>query len=248
MAEDSTDRLTFLLEIAQEHAPYLTSIRHWHNLKIAREKETYWIKDFTQSQIDSIEVKSIPFKQLYTLQNNLLFPDGSKLPVKRMATSLLWTPLERGLPVTLPVYNHNFFGLQEKLPVKLAPSELEQPCFGLLTSTESLSAYAQTAPAIRLQNLDWVILNQVNALVLGTPTVPISGATFWKRNSHLLPTGYDFELSILADVIQESINPEEEHWVLWSEDGTYSFIEKSQLQPLSISSVRLSLNVKPMPS
>ncbi|MGV3539949.1 MAG: hypothetical protein ACO1OQ_09070 [Rufibacter sp.] len=245
MAENPSNHLSFLLEIAKEHAGYLTQIRHWGNLKIAHEKDTYWIKDFTQSQIESVEVKSIPFKQLYSLQNHLLFPYGSHLPVRRMTSHLLWTPMERGLPVTLPSYNHNFFGLQEKLQIKLVPSEQEQQPVGLLSSLATLTIYTETAPAIRLQKQVWVILNQQDALILGSPLLPIQGKALWSMGSHLLPTGYEFELPALAEVIQEKINGEQRHWVLWQADSSYSLVEKELLQSLSISSVRLSLKAEP---
>ncbi|KAA3440710.1 hypothetical protein [Rufibacter hautae] len=241
MAENPSNHINFLLEIDQEHLSDLVQIRSWFNLKIAHEGRTYWVKDFTQQQLESLEVKSIPFKKLYSLQNNLLFPYGSKLPSKRLPSALLWTPLERGLPVTLPAYNHNYFGLQEKIQVKLVPADIEQPDFGLVVSLATLSAYVQTAPAIRLQNLSWLILKPEAALVLGTPLLPVPGRSYWQRGSHLLPTGYDFELPVLQEVIQQKINPEQEEWVFWQPNGSYSFITKAQFRPLTISSVRLSV-------
>jgi hypothetical protein len=241
MAENPSNHINFLLEIDQEHLSDLVQIRSWFNLKIAHEGRTYWVKGFTQQQLESLEVKSIPFKKLYSLQNHLLFPYGSKLPSKRLPSALLWTPLERGLPVTLPAYNHNYFGLPEKIQVKLVPADVEQPDLGLMVSLAMLSAYAQTAPAIRLQNLSWLILKPDTALVLGTPLLPVPGRSFWQRGSHLLPTGYDFELPVLHEVIQQKINPAQEEWVLWQPDGAYSLITKAQFRPLTISSVRLSV-------
>lgn len=243
MAEDPSNHLTYVLEIAQQHQAYLGQIRHWSNLKIALDAETYWIKDLTQNQIASVEIKSIPFKHIYSLKEYKLFPVGSHLPLKKMPSSLLWTPIERGLPVTLPSFNHNYFGIQEKIEIQISLSAAEKEPFAMITSLDKLKKYIETASAIRLKNLTWTILEDSKALILGTPLLPIQGDTFWKDDDFLMPTGFDFDINILTTVIKQKIFTENEAWIIWNKESSYFSIEKSYFQPLSISSFRLSIMV-----
>src|ERR1035437_2347122 len=101
MAENPSEYLTYVLAIEKKHEDFLGQIRHWSNLKIATNEGTLWIKNLTQKQIGSLEIKSIPFAQIYVLNENLLFPLGSNLPSLKLP-SLLWTLINRGLPISLP--------------------------------------------------------------------------------------------------------------------------------------------------
>ena len=240
MATHSANGLVYIIEIEQQHLDYLGQIRHWTNAKIATDKNTYWIKDLTTNQINSLEIKSIPFKMIYKLIDQKLFLLDGLLPVKKMPSSLLWTPLEKGLPLSLPAYNFNYFGLEQQLSIKLVATENEQQAFAILSSLETLAAYINTVAAIRLKPLSWIIIEK-EALIFGTPILPIQGKTFWKRNNTLLPTGYDFEFHLLATLMEKKIN-DNNSYILWNEDASYLSIDKNAVKPLSLSSFRLTLN------
>jgi hypothetical protein len=238
MAVDSANGLNYFLSLPAQHKDLLYSIRHWQNLKIAFDEDLVWVKELNFFQVNSIEVKSIPFKELYYLSENRLFPKGSLLPGTNVP-SLLWTPIERGLPIERPSYNHNYFGITEKIKIRLKPSEKEQEAFGLLVSMDTLSAYLETAPAIRLKNLSWVLIDD-NSLILGFPLLPLQGSVYWRRDNFLLPVGFDFEFPILSDVINNFLSDDSNYWVVWSAENRFLKINKQSLKPLSISSFRLS--------
>jgi hypothetical protein len=243
MATNTENHINYILEIDKQHLNYLGQIRHWNNLKIAKDGNEYWIKDITEIQLNSLEIKSIPFVRIYKLVQQKLFPLESLLPTKKIPSSLLWTPLEKGLPLTLPSYNFNFFGLEQVVSTQIIPSEHEYEAVALLVPIKDLSAYINTAPSIRFKSLNWVIIED-NALILGTPLLPIQGKTFWKRGDALLPTGYDFEFHLLSELINNQINPENKYWSLWNEQSDYFLIDKTLFQPLSLSSFRLSISQK----
>lgn len=239
MAENTSDHLTYVLHIEAKYLDFLAQIRHWHNLKVAPEKEFLWLKDFTKEQINSLEVNTIPFKTLYYLKQASLFPLGSNLPSMKISSNLTWKPIASFLKVTLPKFNNNYFGLNEKVSIELVPSDLEQEPFALFTSIALLKNYIETAPNIRLKPLSWVIVEQDQALIIGKPLLPIRGKTFWQHNNMLLPTGFNFKFKLLADTISESFT-DNTAWLIWNKDNTYYTIKKDDFEKLSLSSFRLS--------
>lgn len=240
MAENPSNGVTWILEIDQQHLEYLAPIRHWQQLRLAADQGICWIRGLTEEQLDTHEVRSIPFKRIFYEKDNRLFPAGSLLPVRRMPTSLLWTPLERSLPLSLPSFNHNYFGIHDPVAVRLAASDVQQPSTALLTPLVGLEQYVLTAPAVRLQPLNWVIIGS-QALVLGAPLLPLPGDTWWRKDHSLMPAGYDFEWDMLATLAEENLTDGGTHWLLWDKDGGYLPIPMAQCQPLSRSSMRLTM-------
>ncbi|MBF7090778.1 hypothetical protein IUY40_04380 [Flavobacterium sp. ALJ2] len=231
----------YFLEIKKEHNHFLGSIRHWDNLKVAFETDTIWIKDFSLEQIDAAEIQQIPYKTIYELKDNLLFEKGKLLPSRKLPSGLLWTPILRALPVSLPKFNHNFFGIDQKLKIVLKPSEDIKEAFALLVDYDELKLYIESAPKYRLEPLQWVVIDK-SALIIGNPLLPIQGSTYWVDNNFLIPTGYNFEWFALTKTLQEKLNPSEENIILWNTDNSYSIIPKTHIKQLSISSFRLTFS------
>jgi len=243
MAADLSKDVIYLLEIGRPHLDYLGPVRHWGQLRIAASPEGYWVRGLTAEQLESTEIRSIPFKKLYYQyedQPQLLFPYGGAVPVKKLPSTLLWTPLEKAMPLEYPSYNHNYFGLSEKLTIRLVPSVQEEETVALLMPMLQLEAYIQTAPAVRLEPLLWVIIDD-QALVLGKPLLPLPGKSYWRRGNHLLPAGLDFEWSVLAETLDRELNPDGDCWLVWDEITGYLLVQKMECRPLSISSFRLSI-------
>ncbi len=240
MAENSSKNLNWILEIDQQRIDYLAPIRHWSDLKMAVDQGLCLVKGFTAEQLEMPEIRSIPFKRLFYEKENRLYPSGSLLPVKRMSTTLLWMPLERGLPLRIPSFNHNYFGIDQRLIVRLIPSAIPQPSFAMLISLDILGHYIHSAPAIRLQGLSWILVDE-KALVLGSPLLPLPGETWWRKDSSLLPSGYDWEWSVLSIRPGGDLDSGDDQWLLWDRNGSYMPVPKTQCQSLSLSSFRLTM-------
>jgi len=231
----------YFLEIKKEHKDFLGSIRHWDNLKLAFQTDTIWIKDFSSEQLNSAEIQQIPYKVVFELKHNLLFEKDKLLPAKKLPSGLLWSPILRALPISLPKFNHNYFGMDQKLKVVLIPSENIKEAFAMIVGFDELKSYIESAPKYRLEALNWVIIEK-NILIIGQPLLPIQGATLWFEDNFLLPTGYDFEWFSLTEMLQEKLNPSGENIIIWNTDNSYSVIPKKTIKPLSISSFRLTFS------
>ncbi|WP_394773512.1 hypothetical protein [Flavobacterium sp.] len=231
----------YFLEIKKEHKDLLGSIRHWDTLKVAFVTNMIWIKDFSLEQINTAEIQQIPYKKVYELKENLLFEKDKILPSKKLPSGLLWSPILRALPVSLPNFNHNFFGIDQKLQMVLKPSENVKEAFAMIVNFDEFKPYIEQAPKFRLEPLNWIVIDE-KILITGKPLLPIKGKTYWLNHDFLIPTGYDFEWFALTKTLQEKLNPTQENIILWNEDNSYSQIPKQNIKPLSISSFRLTFS------
>jgi hypothetical protein len=236
MAKNTPNDLTYFLALDAANEHYLGALRSWENLKMAHNDSLIWIKDLRWDQIDSIEVKTIPHKTIYYARDNKLFPLHSLLPEKNVP-ALLWTPIERAIPLTLPSLNHNYFGLEQRVNVRLIAANQEEPACALVVDIESLQTYLFDAAEIRLQHLQWVVINQQQALIMGTPVLPMHGMAYWEKNDFLIPAGYDFEFHSLHRAVDNLVNSTGENRVIWNENGSYFLVRKNDFRPLSKSSL-----------
>lgn len=238
MASDTSDGIKFLISIDIKSIDYLHSIYGWDHLMVGKQDGEMWVKGFTEAELSAVEVKSIPNVKRFFIQNGKLYPIGKLLPVGN-EPSLLWTPIKRGIFLELPIKNNNLFDVESDLQIKIASSKKEHKSNILMVDFLELSDYIESASSIRLRPLLWSMIGS-KALVLGLPMLPIPGDTFWKSGSHILPAGFDFEMPILAPLLDSKINPAKEFDIIWSIDGSYSLIAKSGYVNLTRSSVRLT--------
>lgn len=244
MAKDSSNSLKeFWAELPRADEDFLGSIRDWKNIQIALEDDVIWLKGFTDEQAVSSDILQLPNFLLYELREGLLFRKDALVPSKKVRTALLWTPIDKVLKLTFPISNNNFFGIDEKIEVKLKPIEEEQPAIALLSSISEIKDIIITLPKFKLEKIDWIIVDD-KALFIGIPLLSLPGKTFWTKNNHLLPTGFDFEFKYLSSLLQKKHNESQEQWLLWNEDGSYLNINKNDLQKLSVSSFRLTEKAK----
>ena len=243
MAKNASNNVEYYVVIAEKNREDLANIRHWDNLKIGYLGDDIWIKNFDYVQINALEIKSLPAKTIYFAREGKLFLQNSPLP-SRNIPSAMWTNIDRALPIKIPTFNHNYFGIKEKISLNLVPSDVEKQAVGMMTSVQNVQKYLETAPEIRLKNLKWTIINSNKIFLLGHPILPILGEVFWRHNDFLIPAGYDFDLKILMDELAVAINPQAQYWLIWREDSTYFKVKKTELAALSLGSFRRTLNNK----
>ena len=240
MAKDSSGGIKeFWAELPKVDEDFLGSIRDWKNIHIASDDEVIWLKGFTDEQAVSPEIQQLPNVLMYELRNGLLFRLNALVPTKKMRTALLWTVIDKALKLNFPISNNNFFGIDEKVQVRLKPSEEEQPAIALLSSISEIKDRIIEIPKFKLEKLDWIVIND-QALFMGNPLLSFRGKTYWSKDNHLLPTGFDFEFKNMSLLLQRKYNATQEQWLLWKEDGSVLHLNKDDFRKLSVSSFRLT--------
>lgn len=238
MEQNSTERINYLARIPRGRMEQLKAIRHWRGVKMAMQDKYVWLKGFSGKDLQDVALRSLYGLELFEQKGDYLYYLEAHL-AEAKAPHLLWTPIEKGLPVEKPLPNPNYFGLSSQITIQLQATEQEKSPFGVLTSMEQLADYLVGASSVRLKSLDWTILNQQQALILGTPLLPIPGQTFWRLHQHLIPTGWHFNYPSLAKSLQAQ-TASNGQWMLWHKDASYTLIEQQATMPLRRSSFRLS--------
>lgn len=240
MAEDSSKRLKeFWAEIPRADEDFLGSIRDWKNIQIAVDDDTIWLKGFTDEQAIASEIQQLPDFILYELRDGLLFRKEALVPSKKMRTALLWIPIDKALQLSLPPSNQNYFGIHEKVQIKLRESNEEQPAIALLSNIAEIKESIIALPKFKLEKIKWILLGD-KALFIGVPLLSFPGKTYWTKDRHLLPAGLDFEFKNVSILLQQKYNKESEGWLLWDENGSSLLIKEADFRPLSVSSFRLT--------
>ncbi|WP_431611913.1 hypothetical protein [Chryseobacterium sp. 'Rf worker isolate 10'] len=240
MAEDSSKRLKeFWAEIPRADEDFLGSIRDWKNIQIAVDNDTIWLKGFTEEQAAASEIQQLPDFILYELRDGLLFRKEALVPSKKMRTALLWIPIDKALQLSLPPSNQNYFGIHEKVQIKLRESNEEQPAIALLSNIAEIKESIIALPKFKLEKIKWILLGD-KALFMGVPLLSFPGKTYWTKDRHLLPAGLDFEFKNVSILLQQKYNKESEGWLLWDENGSSLLIKEADFRPLSVSSFRLT--------
>ena len=241
MEKNTTSGITYFIKISKAHKTDLLQIRHWSQLKVALDQEdNYWVSNLNEENITNVAVTTLPHKTLFYEKDNLLFLLGHNTPECKAPSQLLWSPINSALPLEYPVLNHNYFGMSHTVVPKLISSNEAQETKALLTTISHLERYITTAPKFRLESLRWIVLNQTQVLIYGTPIVPIPGTTYWEKDDFLFPSGYCLEFQITLPLLKKQLNPTNERFILWDDDGNIITLPKDHFKPLSISSFRLT--------
>ena len=237
MEKSTAYSVDFFASINANGYQQLSNLRTWTHLEMGQEENTIWLKNFSLEQINSSTLLQLPFVKRYYEMNGKLFRYDQLLP-ERETPKINWQFINVETALTLPAYNFNFFGLSEKIKIKIVDSDQERSTAAVITTFPMLIEYLSSAPAIRYKHLKWVLINYQDVFLLGTPLLPIPGKSYWQNGASFLPAGYDFEISMLRNMITEKLKVSENKIVVWNEKGNYFFINREDLNFLDLAAVR----------
>ena len=240
MESNARDGVKYFLKLPNRFQDNIAAIYNWQHLLVGNEGGVIWIHGFSLEEINKVEVKSIPSIQRFYSQKGKLFPLGHALPV-RNEPALLWTPIQRAIPIDLPKKNHNYFGLESKIKIAVTKSNAEQPASVLRIKTIDLQKHLETISSLRLRPLQWTLMGE-DAFVFGNPMLPLPGVTYWMKAEFIIPAGYELSPPLITKIINNKINRNRENYILWTLDGSYQLIPKTGLNQLSRSSFRATFS------
>jgi len=233
-----------LLEIDESGIDFLGPIRHWPHLSMTAAGGIIWVRGLRPDDLGHRALRGIPHARVLYLRDDHLYPENALVPIKKLPPGIIWRPLSKGLPLSFPSFNHNYFGIGERMAIRLVTSTEESPAVALLILVEALRSYAITASAVRLRHLHWVVLGR-EALVIGTPMLPLPGRAFWQLGAHLLPVGYTFEFPILAETLGRRLCRQTGDRVFWGQDGSCLVLAQADVVPMSLGSIRMTVAILP---
>lgn len=241
MEGDAGNGVEYWLSIDQKFEEVLFKLRDWSHLKIAREDAFTWIKGFSASEVNSVQVLSLPSASRYYIKEAKLIPCGQRLP-DRVAPSLLWTPIQRGLKVSLPSQNFNYFGISQTHEITVIPSDQEVAVVATVLDLNSLAEYVSNAPSVRLENLNWTVLDSQKAIVIGRPILPIMGDDYYQNDNFLIPVGWKFKHENMTRLYGQALAEGLHFWYLISNENKLYKIKKSNFNHLNRGAVKSTIS------
>ncbi len=240
MEVDARNGLEYWLSIDQSLRDSLFNLRTWNHLKVATENDLVWIRGCSLAEIESTKVLSLPSVERYYLKEAKLYLYGCRLPA-RVEPSLLWTPIQRGLKLNLPKQNFNYFGVNQAHTIEIIPSEKEYAIDATMVDLKALQSYVYSAPRIRLKPLHWTILNNKEALIVGTPLLPLQGADYYRIGCFLISGGWKLKFENMVNLYEAAMPDPANFWYLIKTDNKISKLNKGDFSPLNKGSVQQSL-------
>lgn len=216
----------------------LGSIRTWPDLLVALSGDEIWVRGIPVESTD-IQLRKLPILHTYLADfDGRLFLPGKQTPhntLKRMTWEALTSFLTVELPVSaLPGKN------RQTLSVKLAPAPQTAEPAAIITNLAYWKAYADDAPLIRLQELNFAVCASEEVLVIGAPMPSLPGKAFVLRNNLLLPAGYDFEPLAAGAFIATQFAADKGAMILFHPDGQWERIPMHCFVQATRSAIRLT--------
>lgn len=243
MANITGNDIEYWLSVNILYNKSVYDLRNWAHLKLAVDGNLIWIRGFKEGDLVSTKVLQIPSIKRYYLRGAHLIPFGKQLPAL-IEPNLIWSPIQRALKISLPKENFNYFGINQTYKIALVPSTEVRPITATIVSLKTLETYLYTALPFRLQNLEWTILNKEEALIIGTPILPIQGQDLYKDACFLLPAGKKLQYSNMVNVYETALGDSAEYWYLAEEHGSFQKLRKADFTPLSKGSFTKTLAYK----
>ncbi|NJC27103.1 hypothetical protein [Neolewinella antarctica] len=232
MADHAGDHVEYWVAAPARYVQSLYALRKWPGLKMATADGLIWLRGFSREGVESVNVVSIPLLKRYYLLETRLYPLGKSLPAL-VEPSLLWTDPQRGLKITLPEENFNYFGVARAHRLSLVPSEIQRAVTATVVSLPTLGEYLYDAPRVRLAPLRWTVLEGERALLIGTPLLPIRGQDYYIRACFLIPAGWALRFASMANSYQEALGDGHEYWYILNEKGERYKLRRSDFNHLS---------------
>lgn len=228
-----------ILKIDIKDADALAAVRCIDGLQAAVQDQYIWLSGISSlAEMDS-RLKQLPVKSTFIVdEQDHLFLPGGLTPVDKLK-SLQWLPLNEFIKVDMPVA-----ALPGKtsgqVAIRLIVSDQEKAGEAIITTLNIWKVYAETAPAVRLQAIQFAVSESGAVLIIGSPLPPLPGKEYWMDEGILLPCGYEFEIPLAATFVKNRMNKNNDTVIVFDTAGNWLQIDKAFFVQGKRSAVRLT--------
>jgi len=217
----------------------LGCLREWPNVEVCEEDDQLvWLRGPHLEERLLLALRSLLGCQIFrSLEDGQLVPENATLPQGHVPHGR-WTSLQRWLTISVPTKRFAA-PIESKVAISLARSaRIEMPSLLRISMTE-WSSYANTAPQLRLERLQFAASHQ-QAILVGEPLPPIRGDTFYVRQGVAVPVGFDWQPALDARVLRRAFGLGEGDIALLLPEGGCCVIRSDQFCGATRSAVRLT--------
>lgn len=181
--------------------------------------------------------RDVPWSGRYELQDDgTIREPGHHLPAGGLPTSE-WHPLAESLRVARPALVREGFP-PPPITLALAPcAEWREPGMIKLPA-EAWLAFAETAPAIRLDRLRFALIEAGTAFVTGDPLPSLPGARYVVRDGIATPAGFTWTPRVGAATVRAALRLGDEETVVFLPERACLRIPARAWQPAARAIIR----------
>jgi hypothetical protein len=179
-----------------------------------------------------------PAARFAVLPDGSLIPLGRSLPQGRLPPDASWSPLA---DLTRPRLASAALPAAGAVPVALTlvRTSGDAPATVLVTPLTALAAYADSAPAVRLERLRFAA-DAARAVVWGDPLPPLPGDRYTERAGVAAPCGFDWRPRIDPPSLRRLIGLAEGDLALLDAAGAWQYVPAASFVRARRSAVRFT--------
>lgn len=224
-------------EIEKRFARELGQLRLVPSVESAETEESYWLRGSSQIEEAQLVLSTIPHVRIYHIEaGDGLRPVGLRLVAKPLPT-MTFLPLSKTVAVELPRAAYPVSRMAS-VPVSLVRSDQEQRSMLLETTLEVWSAYASSAPQVRLNCWAFAVTSEGRVLVRGEPLPPLRGQRYWMSDGVAIPIGWTCHPVIAGPVLAKVLDGRGGDLILLNVDGSMESIPADSFVRATRSAVR----------
>jgi hypothetical protein len=241
------------IQLARQDAAALAALRLIPGVEVGEDGATIWLRSKTADENLSAKLAGLPALARYEwLASNQLRAMDQRIPSTQLP-NLRWLPITEWLKVEAPTAalpgildlpaaskpsedgQPATFNLQ---PLTLVRSSIENEPELLLTTIDEFTRFAEAAPQVRLDRLQFAANADGSVLVRGLPLPPLPGKRFALHGAVAVPAGYSWHPAVSAEVLASRFGITGDTLILWYDDGTFTRLHSEQFVPASRSALR----------
>jgi MoxR-vWA-beta-propeller ternary system domain bpX2 len=230
--------------LPQESLPALGPLRRVSGVTACERREGVWLQGPAADVELEAALRALPGGRRYTvLADGQLVAAGTRVPHGYLPEGP-WLPLPEWFGVRLdPASLAGRPG--PGILLQLVPSSKFREAAVLLTTLDAWSAYAGTAPQIRLDRWSFALSDAGEVIVRGTPLPPIRGLAFVESEGIAVPAGWTWTPLVDAAVLRDLLGLEPGDLALLRPDGPWDRLPADVFVRATRSAVRLTSAADP---
>jgi hypothetical protein len=198
-----------------------------------------WVRgDEAGEEVERALDRVAPAARFSVLPDGALVPRGRLLPDAYLPTEMKWLPLSELLrPVPPPAALPGV--LTSRAGLALVRSSEERAANVLVTTLQAFAAYADGAPAVRLERLRFAADGE-RALIWGDPLPPLPGDRYAECAGVAAPCGYTWRPALDAGSLARALGLTDGELALLATDGTWQRVPAASFVRARRSAVRFT--------
>lgn len=237
---EKTAELTrcWVVRIRRDDAEAVARLRMKVGVEAAFSGDDVWLRGEGEGVLKDLADQ--PVLQVFETEDHvLLHPPGERIPTDRLPSGLVWRSLAEvsqpvGLQTSLPSV------VNQKLTLKLVRCAEPGTVNLLRLELSELVRWAEDAPAIRLEGLEYACSEDDVVVVTGARLPSLSAERFVLRDGLALIAGWRLDPPVPVSVVKAIVGASANSIVLIDCAGMAETIELNHFVPLTRASVRMT--------